>query len=206
MKAPELKLLEPLADHRPEVSPAREASPSYAFILSLQRAEPDAIRRLYWEHHAALRTLGRHLLGNANDAEDLLQEVFAALPGALRGYRGDCSLRTFLSAITVKRAGKALRSLKRYRRILGFFEPAQRSRGFEDHQPEQAAERMELSASLADELNRLPFAQRAVVVLCLVEERPSSEVAKILGISEATVRTRLFYGRRRLRRRLGEHR
>ena len=213
MKTRELKLIEPLRDEvapeDPEEAPEEtknEALPSYAFVLRLQRGEPEAIRSLYWEHHAALRTLGRHLLGNANDAEDLLHEVFLVLPRALRKYRGDCSLRTFLSAITVKRAGKLKRMLNRYRRNLGFLEAPEPAPRYDEHHPEQAVERRELSACLAKELDRLPFAQRAVVVLCLVEERPAGEAARILGISDATVRTRLFYGRRQLRLRLRRHR
>ena len=211
MQAPELKLLQPLTDHRPEElsqgDPSEgEAQPSYAFIVRLQRGEPDAIRTLYWEHHSALRTLGRHLLGNPNDAEDLLHEVFLAVPRALKGYRGESSLRTFLSAIAVKRAGKLMRTLLRYRRVLGFLEDPERFPQHDEREPERAIERSELSAALTKELNRLPFAQRAVVVLCLVEERPAGEVARILGVSEATVRTRLFYGRRRLRTRLRRHR
>jgi RNA polymerase sigma-70 factor (ECF subfamily) len=206
MKAPELKLLDPLTGDMSGERPKGETQPAYAFILSLQRGEPEAIRTLYWEHHAALRALGRHLLGNPNDAEDLLHEVFLAVPRALNNYRGESSLRTFLIAITVKRAGKALRALKRYRRILGFLQiPGQTPQG-DDRQPEHTIERRELSAALAKELNRLPFRQRAVVVLCLVEERSAGEVAQILGISEATVRTRLFYGRRLLRTRLRRHR
>ncbi len=206
MKAPELKLLDPLSGDGSRERPRDEAQPSYAFILSLQRGEPEAIRTLYWEHHAALRALGRHLLGNPNDAEDLVHEVFLAVPRALKSYRGESSLRTFLSAITVKRAGKVLRTLKRYHRVLGFLKTPGQVPHHDDHQPERAIERSELSACLAKELKRLPFAQRAVVVLCLVEERPAGEVARILGISEATVRTRLFYGRRRLRMRLRRHR
>jgi RNA polymerase sigma-70 factor (ECF subfamily) len=183
-------------------APARsdEDLPSYATVMGLRSGDPDALRAVYWEHHRTLRALGRHLLGSAADAEDLLHEVFLALPRALQRYRGDCSLRTFLSAITVKRAGKMHRGFGRYRRVLGLFgRDAGRASG--DH-PGLALERSELSASLARELERLPFAQRAAVVLCLVEERPASEAAQILGIPEGTVRTRLFYGRQRLRERL----
>jgi RNA polymerase sigma-70 factor, ECF subfamily len=203
MKAPELKLLDPLSGDVSRERLRDEAHPSYAFILSLQRGEPEAIRTLYWEHHAALRALGRHLLGSPNDAEDLLHEVFLAVPHALKSYRGESSLRTFLIAIAVKRAGKVLRSLQRYRRVLGFLETPG---PYEDARPERTLERRELSTALTKELNRLPFRQRAVVVLCLVEERSAAEVAQILGISEATVRTRLFYGRRLLRTRLRRHR
>jgi RNA polymerase sigma-70 factor (ECF subfamily) len=201
MNVPELRLVEGDTGNEP-LDRRDEEVPSYALVMRLRHADPEAIRAVYWEHHQALRALGRHLLGSTADAEDLLHEVFLALPRALGRYRGECSLGTFLSAITVKRAGKMHRGLGRYRRVLGLFGKHARSASDGDH-PGLALERSELSASLSRELERLPFAQRAVVVLCLVEERSAAEAAGILGIPEPTVRTRLFYGRQRLRERLG---
>jgi RNA polymerase sigma-70 factor, ECF subfamily len=203
MTHPELKLLKLSDAEETDPAGAVDASPSHAFVMSLQEGDVEALRVLYREHHQTLRMLGRHLLGDANDAEDLLHEVFLAVPRALRRYRGECSLRTFLTSIAIKRAGKVLRRLGRYRRALTVLETHHRSAGPE---PERAAELRELSVSIANELRRLPFAQRAVVVLCLVEERSAAEAAAILQIPESTVRTRLFYGRRRLRDRLQRHR
>src|SRR5581483_10330469 len=165
-RARELRLVESPADDRIADVPRDEPLPSYAEVRSLQSADPDAIRALYWQHHQALRALGRHLLGSLDDAEDLLHEVFVAAPKALRKYRGDCSLRTFLSAIAVKRAGKMHRSWRRYRSALGALIRTGAERPVHHEHPEAALERSELSALLAEELARLPFAQRAAVVLC----------------------------------------
>ena len=51
---------------------------------------------------------------------------------------------------------------------------------------------------------RLPIEQRVAFVLCEVEERTSREVAEIVGAPEATVRTRLFHAKRKLREELSK--
>jgi RNA polymerase sigma-70 factor (ECF subfamily) len=68
--------------------------------------------------------------------------------------------------------------------------------------PEQHAARVALAAALNRALDTLPLDQRVVVVLCDVEERTAVEAAAITGAPEATVRTRLFNARRKLRARL----
>ena len=53
--------------------------------------------------------------------------------------------------------------------------------------------------SLTRALDDLPLDQRVAFVLCEVEERTSREVAEIVGVPEATVRTRLFHAKKKLR-------
>ena len=65
--------------------------------------------------------------------------------------------------------------------------------------PERQTERRQLAEALTGALDTLPVAQRVAFVLCDVEERTSSEVARIVGVPEATVRTRLFHARKKLR-------
>jgi RNA polymerase sigma-70 factor, ECF subfamily len=209
MSTPKLRLLlaetETGLETRPEES-LSEVEPSFAFVLRLREGEPDALRTLYLENHRGLRRLGRRLLGNVDDAEDLLHEVFLALPQALRRYRGECTLRAFLTSIALKRASKRLRGLGRFRRAIA--QLAHRSETDRDDEESRgdSAELRQLAGMLSDEILRLSFPQRAVVVLCLVEERSAIEVAGLLGIPESTVRTRLFYARQQLRERLKDHR
>ena len=65
--------------------------------------------------------------------------------------------------------------------------------------PETEAARKQLANALLRGLDRLSLEHRAVVVLCDVEERTSAEAAVIVDAPEATVRTRLFHARRKLR-------
>ena len=46
---------------------------------------------------------------------------------------------------------------------------------------------------------KVSIEQRIAIVLCVIEERTSVEAAQIVGVPEATIRTRVFHGRKRMR-------
>ncbi len=70
--------------------------------------------------------------------------------------------------------------------------------------PERDLYREQLARKLVTALDGIPAAQREAFVLCEVENMAAAEAAAILGIPAATVRTRLFHGRARLRVLLAE--
>jgi hypothetical protein len=65
--------------------------------------------------------------------------------------------------------------------------------------PEDRAQRRELAESLTRALDQLPSEQRDALVLCEVEERSAKEAARIVGAKEATIRTRVFHAKKKLR-------
>jgi RNA polymerase sigma-70 factor, ECF subfamily len=65
--------------------------------------------------------------------------------------------------------------------------------------PEEAAHREHLARALNEALDALPLDQRVAFVLCEVEGRTSGEAAELVDAPEATVRTRLFHAKRKLR-------
>lgn len=174
-----------------------------AIVESLRRGRLDALASAFDRGHHRVRVLARRLLSDAAAAEDVVQDVFAALPRAIRRFRSEVALETFLLAIAVKRARHHQRAAVRRRRALARLATEQ-MRGPRD--PEQDAYRRELGLRLGAALDRLPLAQRVAFVLCEVEELTSAQAAKIAAVPEATVRTRLFHARRRLRELLGGER
>jgi RNA polymerase sigma-70 factor (ECF subfamily) len=66
--------------------------------------------------------------------------------------------------------------------------------------PESLSRRKQLAEVLQRALDKLPLDQRVAFVLSEIEERPASEVARIVSAPEATVRTRIFHARKKLRR------
>ncbi len=167
-----------------------------SLVARLQRADPVAIGEAYDAHHGAVRAFARRLVGDPAAAEDLLHEVFVTLPQAIRRYRGESTLRTFLVSIAVNHARHHLRGAMRRRAAmdrLSLEPPAAMG------DPESVARRKELAAALSRALDALPMDQRVAFVLCEVEERTSREVSEIVGAPEATVRTRLFHAKRKLR-------
>jgi RNA polymerase sigma-70 factor (ECF subfamily) len=150
----------------------------------------------YDRHHERVRTLARRLLGEDAAAEDVVQEVFASFPRAARRYRGDCDLQSFLLGVTVKKARSHLRSTIRRRRLLERYSREERP-GPRD--PEQDTYRKELARRLVWALDQISSAHREAFVLCEIQGLSAGQAADVLGIPEATVRTRLFHGRARLR-------
>jgi RNA polymerase sigma-70 factor (ECF subfamily) len=165
-------------------------------VLALLRdGDLKALGRIYDEHHAAVRAFARRLLGE-EAAEDLVHDTFLTLPKAVQRWNGQGALRTFIIGIAVNHARHHVRGAARRRLAMARFasEPlaVQRSQ-------EQESEQKKLAEILARCMESLSFDHRTAFVLCDVEERSSPEVAQILGIPEATVRTRLHHARQKLR-------
>jgi RNA polymerase sigma-70 factor (ECF subfamily) len=167
-----------------------------SLVLGLRRGDVGALARAFDRWHHRVRVLARRLLSDAAAAEDLVQDVFEALPPAARRYRGDVDLQTFLYGITVNRARRHHRAAARRRRALVRLAA---ERPGDSGDPEHDAYSRELGLRLGAALDRLPLAQRVAFVLCEVEELTSLEAAAIAAVPEATMRTRLFHARRRLR-------
>jgi RNA polymerase sigma-70 factor (ECF subfamily) len=160
------------------------------------RGDASALGEAYDAHHHAVRAFARRLTGSAAAAEDLVHDVFVALPSAIRNFEGRSALRTFILSVAVNHARNARRATARR---LGAMERLHAEPKERVESPEEEEERRELAEMLSKMLDELPMDQRVAVVLCIVEERTSGEAAEIAGVPEATMRTRLFHARRKLR-------
>jgi len=167
-----------------------------AFIERVGRRDLEALAEAYDAHHAALCSFAKRLLGDDHAAEDLVQDVFLVLPELAHRLRPSSSLRSFLLGIAANRAKHHARSRSRRR---SFFARLEREPLTEVETPERLSERHYLATLLARALDTLPLDQRTTFVLKEIEGYAAKEVADILDIPEATVRTRLFHARVRLR-------
>jgi len=166
-------------------------------IARLRAGELGALGEAYDAHHAHVRAFACRLLGDESAAEDLVQDTFVALPRAIGRFRGEGTLRAFLVSIAANHARHFVRAAVRRRaaaaRLAREPEPAgQKS-------PESGAVRRQLADELVHAMDELSLDQRVALVLCEVEERTAGEVAQIVGAPEATVRTRVFHAKRKLR-------
>src|SRR5687767_9307058 len=78
-------------------------------VAGLARGEEAALATAYDAHHEAVRAFARRLVGSADAAEDLVHDVFVALPRAVRGFEGRSALRTFILSVAVNHARNAQR-------------------------------------------------------------------------------------------------
>lgn len=166
------------------------------FLSRLRSGDLDAIAEVYDRHQEALCSFASRLLGERQAAEDLVHDVFVVLPEVVHRFEPGTSLRAFLLGVTANRARHYVRAAARRRRMTERFanEPTPRVAD-----PEQHAHRKVLARKLANILDKLPHDQRVTFVLCDIDGNDSSEAAEILRIPQATVRTRLFYARQKVR-------
>lgn len=174
----------------PHVSGADEA-----FLARVRRAEPEAIAEAYDAHQVALCSFARRLVCDDHAAEDLVQDVFLVLPRVAHKLDRGKSLRSFLLGIAANRARHHLRALARRRRFAERL--CQEPLSFVED-PERLSERRGLAVRLERALEGLSLEHRVTFVLREIEGCEALEVSEILGIPEATVRTRVFHARRKL--------
>jgi RNA polymerase sigma-70 factor (ECF subfamily) len=169
-----------------------------AWLAALEAGDDAALTRLYREHHVAVRALVRRLMSRSGEVEDVVHDVFVAAPAAFKNYRGEGSVRSFVFSIAVHQVRHHLRASGRRRAFFDRFRvtsappPAPVT-------PEAASAQRELIDRLGRALASLSFEHRSAVVLCEVEEMTSVEAAQVLDVPEATVRTRLFHAKKKLR-------
>ncbi len=167
-----------------------------SLLAGLRRGDVAALAAAFDLWHHRVRVLARRLLSDEAAAEDVVQDVFTVLPRAARSFRGDSGLEAFLLGITVKRVRRHRRAALRRRLALDRLGLAEI---LNPQDPERDTYRHPLGRRLAAALDQLPLPQRVAFILCEVEEMTAGAAARIAGTPEATIRTRLFHARRRLR-------
>ncbi|MBI1792302.1 MAG: sigma-70 family RNA polymerase sigma factor [Acidobacteria bacterium] len=143
-------------------------------------------------HERQVYRTALRLLGNVADAQDAAQEVFLRLHKHHRSFDTSRPYAPWLYRVTVN----VCRDTLRRRRPMASLD------GVEPAAPAEAAdavERGEQRRRVLDALARLPEKERAAVVLRDIEGLPTGEVARILGSSEATVRSQTSKARVKIR-------
>lgn len=182
-----------------EVAELQTDEPEAELCERLGRGDMSAIADTYDRHHRIVRAFARRLMGDDEAAEDLVQEVFVTLPAAIKGFRRGASLKTFILSIAVNHSRHHVRAATRRRRILQTIADESLFDVTFAEDPESLWRRKQLAEVLHQALDKLPLEQRVAFVLSEIEEYPAAEVARIVNAPEATVRTRLFHAKKKLR-------
>lgn len=136
------------------------------------------------------------LLGDADAAEELVHDVFVALPAAMKSFREEAQLRTYLLSIAGNLSKNHIRGAVRKRRAIADLSALPSGTAPD---PERTVQSSQLMSALMLALDELSDEHRLAFVLCEIEERSAAEVAEIVGAREATVRTRLFHAKQKIR-------
>lgn len=183
-------------------------------LEGLRRGDPEAYRLFVEMNSASVYQVALKLLGDEQEAEDVLQEAFMSAFEAVDGFEGRSKLSTWLYRIAYNASLMRLRKRKQMTAFSldrppldedGMEIPANRQlvdwSAVPDDELLTAEAREEMDRAIAE----LPESLRSTFVLRDIQGLSGAETAEVLGISVQAVKTRLHRARLRLRDRLSEY-
>ena len=189
---------------------AAPINPDIELVARTQDGDARAFDELVVKYSPRLYGLVYNMTSNHEDANDLLQDVFAKAFRSIKGFRGKSSFYTWIHSIAVNMTINFLK--KRGRRFQMSLDDVdlniQNDKEFIEltasSSPVREADLGELQQKLNEAMLKLSPEHRAVVTMFDIQGMPHAEISKILGVSEGTVRSRLFYAHRQLQAYLEE--
>jgi RNA polymerase sigma-70 factor (ECF subfamily) len=185
-----------------------DARDEYALLVAAKSGDSTAFEFLCKQSAKMIFRVARRMMRNNEDAEDVLQESFQQAFIHLKNFNGDSRFSTWLSRIAIN---TALMKLRKKQHLWDVSldesdENEQSSLGLELEDqglnPEQLYAQMERQQILSEAMNELTPGMRKAIELRELDERSGEETARIMGISVAAVKARVFHGRKKLRERL----
>ncbi|HKF99700.1 MAG TPA: sigma-70 family RNA polymerase sigma factor [Xanthobacteraceae bacterium] len=171
-----------------------QATSDEALMARIAAGDRDAMRALYLRHHIRVYRFVVRLVRSHATAEDIISEVFLDVWRQAGSFEGRSAVSTWLLAIARFKALSALR--RRPEEELD--EEAAVNIADPVDNPETAVQKKDTSAILRQCLTGLSSEHREIIDLVYYQEKSVEEVSQIVGIPEATVKTRMFYARKKL--------
>ncbi len=194
-------------DRANAISPEKQA-----FLETLQRAKEGdlkAFEEIYQLYHRRIYNAVYGMLGDADDAQDVTQDVFMRLHDALPTLRADEAFSTYLYRIALNLCRDRARRKKRVR-----FQSIDTPRADDDGDvepmdfpdqgklPEETVNTDELQQRVREAVTTLSTDHKAVIVMHHFQGMEVNDIAGILGVPTGTVKSRLARGRDQLHRKL----
>jgi RNA polymerase sigma-70 factor (ECF subfamily) len=177
-------------------------------VQRVQRGQQAAFGALMRRYNRRLYRTARAILKDDGGAEDALQEAYVAAYRHIDDFRGDAAFGTWLTRIVVNQSLQVLRRSRRERVVVPFgdadVDDAPEVPDDPEYTPESLMLRTEIRRLVERKIDELPEAYRTVFMLREVEDLTVEETAAALDIPAATVRSRLFRAKARLREALAQ--
>jgi RNA polymerase sigma-70 factor, ECF subfamily len=153
-----------------------------------------AMHLLYARHHVRIFRFAIRIVHDEGLAEDVVNEVFLKVWRKAGTFAGRSQVSTWLLAITRHKAWE----IARRRSTDRLDDDAYEGVADTSDSPESSVCKKQNGSILLDCLSNLPPRQREIIDLVYYHEKSIDEAAAILGVPRNTVKTRMFYARRRL--------
>jgi RNA polymerase sigma-70 factor (ECF subfamily) len=166
-------------------------------ILRYQLGDADALETLVQRYQGPLRYYLRRLMGSEHKAEDILQDVWMTVIRELKRLRDPGAFSVWLYRIARNRAFRLLRRQGRLPQV---------SLTENDDLPQD--DRLEFTAedaaAIHAALDNLSLEHREIIVLRFFEDMSYEQLASLIGCTTGTVRSRLHYAKKMLRKHIEE--
>lgn len=184
-------------------------------VKRLQARDARAFEQLIREHKARMYNLIYRMIGNREESEDLLQEVFITVFKKIDSFRGDSSLSTWIYKIATNHCinrKKYLLRRKHYAKRsfcdLTDKEQSERAGGIGDGtlpRPDEMAEGRQMEILIQQAITSLDDEYKVVLILRDVQNLSYEEIEQILNVPAGTVKSRLHRARMALKEKLAPH-
>jgi RNA polymerase sigma-70 factor (ECF subfamily) len=181
-----------------------KALPDEALVLRAQQDDERAFGELIGRYETKVYSLAMKMLRNPEDAEDVLQETFLRAYRGLKSFRGNSTFSTWIYRIT---ANSALMKLRKKQLPTVSIEDADEREvplNIADWAPGPVEQllTLETQQAMSEAIESLPAEFRQVFVLRDLEGHSNADVAEILDLSVAAVKSRLHRARLKVRNHL----
>jgi RNA polymerase sigma-70 factor (ECF subfamily) len=173
---------------------AAQATSDEMLLESIAAGEKAAMHVLYARHNVRVYRFILRIVGDTSVAEDLVSQVFLDVWRTAGQFEGRSQVSTWMLAIARFKALTALRN----RRHEDIEQEEVLQIADTGDTPETAMDRSQTSSSLRKAIAQLSPAHREIIDLVYYHEKSVEEVGQIIGIPQATVKTRMFYARKHL--------
>jgi RNA polymerase sigma-70 factor (ECF subfamily) len=165
-------------------------------ISHVLRGETDSYRDLMERHYSYIYRLSLSFLGNPEDAEDAVQEIFLRAFRALGSFKLCRRFKPWLISVALNYLRTASGKKYRYREIE---RKAAGTPRVEENGPEEVFNEKKIRDTIQEAVSALPHNLRTVVTLYYLNSLSVGEVSETLNLSVENVKSRLYRARKRLR-------
>lgn len=186
-----------------------------SLVTGLKKRDEAAFTEMVKRHQRLLLSIALRITGNAEDAEDVVQDAFLKVFQNIDRFRGESRFRTWLTRIAINEALMKIRGRPSIWLSLDDDEErgipaALRHLKSPRYTPEETYSLQEIQALIGGLISQIRLPYQPMMQLCLHMDLSQSEMAKHLRLTLATFKSRLFRARRQLRgaleRRCARHR
>jgi len=167
-------------------------------LWKYKHGSKDALRRIYEKYRSNLLTLAVNLLGDANSAEDVVQDVFVSFVQSVEKFRLTGSLKGYLATCVANRSRDYIQKRQRQQSATAAVKKEEQMT-LNTNNPVQLAVRSEELKRLSFAMTQLPYPQRETIVLHLHGDWKFRQIAKFQEVPIKTAQSRFRCGLDKLR-------